>query len=322
MKLSTAINIYVQKKRSGGRLFNNEERGLVAFCKDLVDPPLETVSLCQILAYLNNHHASAISWNGKYLLLRNFFRFWAARDAVESFHILPLRLTNPITRIPHIYSRMELRTLLKKTRACQRLSHTLDAYTLRTLLLFLYATGACVGETLALTLKDLDLKKKEIALGGNGACRSRCIPLNSDLAGVLRSYLKKRNGFRMPNSPLFSRKDGGPILKCTLSLVFVKLRRLAGMSRSNKSECQPWIHDLRSTFAVHRIASWIKEGQDLNKLLLALSAYLGQARLISIERYLFLTPERFRQELNKLSPQKSKKKWRNDPVLMSFLSAL
>ena len=34
------------------------------------------------------------------------------------------------------------------------------------------------------------------------------------------------------------------------------------------------------------------------------------------------TPERFRKELMKLSPQKAKKHWRDDPILMKFLSSL
>jgi hypothetical protein len=35
-----------------------------------------------------------------------------------------------------------------------------------------------------------------------------------------------------------------------------------------------------------------------------------------------MTPERFRKELNKLSPIRGKKHWRDDPVLMSFLANL
>lgn len=57
-------------------------------------------------------------------------------------------------------------------------------------------------------------------------------------------------------------------------------------------------------------------------MLPALSAYLGQVGIVSAERYLALAPERFREELDKLSPQKSKKKWRNDPILMGFLAKL
>jgi integrase/recombinase XerD len=42
-------------------------------------------------------------------------------------------------------------------------------------------------------------------------------------------------------------------------------------------------------------------------MLPALSAYIGQQELASTERYLSLAPERFRKELDKLSPTRGKK---------------
>ena len=58
--------------------------------------------------------------------------------------------------------------------------------------------------------------------------------------------------------------------------------------------------DLRTTFAVHRLTTWLRQGADLNRLIPALSAYMGQCGLGSSERYLKLTPERFRTQLNRL----------------------
>jgi hypothetical protein len=54
----------------------------------------------------------------------------------------------------------------------------------------------------------------------------------------------------------------------------------------------------------------------------ALSAYIGQVGLGSTHRYLSLTPERFRTQLDKLSPRRGKKQWRNNPALMNFLTEL
>jgi integrase/recombinase XerD len=50
---------------------------------------------------------------------------------------------------------------------------------------------------------------------------------------------------------------------------------------------------------------------------------MGQCGLGSSERHLKLTPERFRKELVKLSPQRPKKRrWRDDSALMKFLAEL
>jgi integrase/recombinase XerD len=54
----------------------------------------------------------------------------------------------------------------------------------------------------------------------------------------------------------------------------------------------------------------------------ALAAYLGNAGLESTERYLRLTPERFQNALNKLSPTNSFARWRNDSRLLEFLTGL
>jgi hypothetical protein len=79
---------------------------------------------------------------------------------------------------------------------------------------------------------------------------------------------------------------------------------------------------LRPTFAVHQITSWIRRKEDLNQMLPALAAYMGNAGLESTERYLQLAPERFRGALYKLSPQKSHMRRRDDPALLEFLTYL
>jgi hypothetical protein len=57
-------------------------------------------------------------------------------------------------------------------------------------------------------------------------------------------------------------------------------------------------------------------------MIAALSAYMGQHDLGAAERYLRLTPERFRAQLDKLSPKRSSKRWRDDAALMKFLDGL
>jgi hypothetical protein len=57
-------------------------------------------------------------------------------------------------------------------------------------------------------------------------------------------------------------------------------------------------------------------------MLPALAAYMGQVGLGATDRYFHLTPERFRKELNKLSPFRKKVFWCNDQELMEFLARL
>jgi hypothetical protein len=82
------------------------------------------------------------------------------------------------------------------------------------------------------------------------------------------------------------------------------------------------MNDLKYTFAVHRITSWIRDGANLNRMLPALAAYMGQGGLGSTERYLSMTPERYRKQLEKLSPRRGRGQWRNNKALMKFLATL
>jgi integrase/recombinase XerD len=75
------------------------------------------------------------------------------------------------------------------------------------------------------------------------------------------------------------------------------------------------------TFAVHRISVGIESGDDLNRLLPALAAYMGQVGLGSTARYTALTPARLKKDLNRFSPRSETGRWKNDIELMKFLNS-
>jgi integrase/recombinase XerD len=96
---------------------------------------------------------------------------------------------------------------------------------------------------------------------------------------------------------LFLTRKGTPVNVGTLDALFQVIRRNANVVRFDGSHFQPRLHDLRSTFAVHRIAAWYEQGADAQELLPALGAYLGQFGLVSMNRHLSLTPEHYRKHL-------------------------
>lgn len=144
-----------------------------------------------------------------------------------------------------------------------------------------------------------------------------------DVRARLERYMRGTKRKKPDTENLFARKDGSPIQARILGKSFERLRRLAGIRRDDGPVYQPRMHDLRCTFAVHRIAAWFEQGADLNRMLPALAAYIGQVGLGSTERYLSMTPQRFRRQLIKLSPQRPRnKRWRDDAALMKFLAEL
>lgn len=74
--------------------------------------------------------------------------------------------------------------------------------------------------------------------------------------------------------------------------LFRKLLHYCGIPHGGRGK-GPRIHDLRHTFAVHRLIQWHKEGADINAKLPLLVAYLGHQDFTGTQKYLHLTAELF-----------------------------
>jgi integrase len=196
------------------------------------------------------------------------------------------------TFVPYIYSRRELRLLFDAVPRCQRRSTCRTSeITLRTLLLFLYGTGMRTGEALRLRLVDVDLDRAVITIRGTKFYKSRLVPLGADVVQVLRQYLATPGRWNQHYRPLFQSRQHKRLGHSTVDANFRRLCILAGVRRSDTSSRQPRLHDLRHTFAVHRLTEWYKTGANVQLLLPALSIYLGHIDLSSTQCYLTMTPE-------------------------------
>ena len=71
--------------------------------------------------------------------------------------------------------------------------------------------------------------------------------------------------------------------------------QFAGIARHDESSYQPRLHDLRHSFAVHRVTAWYRQNKDVQRWLPALSTYLGHVDLSATQRYLTMTPELLEQ---------------------------
>jgi integrase/recombinase XerD len=73
--------------------------------------------------------------------------------------------------------------------------------------------------------------------------------------------------------------------------MFGRLRRHTSVCRTAGTKYQPRLHDLRHTFAVHRLVAWYQQGTDVQKLLPRLATYLGHVDIQSTQHYLTMTPD-------------------------------
>ena len=308
MKVSTGVRLYVAQKREMGWNFSTIEAYLVTFSSRVGDIHLSDVTPFQIASFLDRPRTSNSTWHQNYQKLSRFFKYWQFRRQVGSLPMPPVVPRHPHTFVPYIYSREEIRRLVcdsalnRTERPCARV---VDPATFRTLLLFLYGTGVLVSEALTLLEGNVDLTKDLVTLQRHKQSRTRVIPIGPDVHKVLKIYLDSPIRRQFHGGKFFLTRQGKPVAHKTLVFNFQELRLRAGVVRLDGACYQPRMHDLRSTFAVHRIASWYQEGLDAQRMLPALGAYLGQSGFVAMIRHLALTPEHFGKQMAMIGKSKS-----------------
>ena len=295
MKLAEAIELYVQRKRDSGCRFYASERVLRGLLRKVGDLRLSRIGLPQVKSFLQGPKTSAATWRCKHGEVRRFFEYWLRRGEVASLPIPPNLPRCPQTFVPYIYSRAELQRLLDATPLAQpaidKHRCVIAPQTFRTLILFLYGTGLRLGEALNLRRDDVNLNHSVITVRDTKFYKSRLVPVGPDVRKLLSEHLRSRSGDDATSRHLFETRKGAPIHLETVDISFRRLRQAAEVSRQDVTTYQPRIHDLRHTFAVHRLTAWYRAGADVQRLLPALSTYMGHVDIFGTQRYLTMTPE-------------------------------
>jgi len=297
MQLSEAIDLYIHRRRAVGAYLHGPETILRSFLHHYGNLDLHRIRTSQITEFLNGRRGVRPStWRGKYGALKLFFAYWCLRGRLRQSPVPLTAPKPPQDFVPYIYSRTELRRLLNALPQCQRPTACLiTPITFQTLLLLLYGTGMRLGEALGLRIADVDLTQDLIRIREAKFYKTRLVPIGKDVQQVIANYLSSPNRKNRSDSPLFQSKTRDRIKAAIAERTFKRLRKMCGVRRPDTFSFQPRIHDLRHTFAVHRVTEWYRQGADVQKLLPALSTYLGHVSLESTQRYLTMTPELLQQ---------------------------
>jgi integrase/recombinase XerD len=299
MNIKHLVTQYVAFRRALGEQCKTREIHLRAFCR-VIGPrtPIKRIRLKDVNAFLAGTGPFTNTWFSKYTALKGAFRFAINRGKLATAP-LPTDLPKPLPTVtPYIYSREEIRRLLDAIPTCRRLPARIAAPTMRAILLLLYGAGLRRGEVLRLTAADVDLPNSLLTIRYTKFFKSRLVPISRDLGKVLSDYAAWRSA-KYPaagaHSNFFLGEDGAALPPNTLGRAFQRLRKYAGVRRSDTTRFQPRMHDLRHTFAVHRLTEWYRQGADAQRLVYHLSVYLGHVSLVSTQVYLTMTPELLRE---------------------------
>ena len=121
--------------------------------------------------------------------------------------------------------------------------------------------------------------------------KTRLVPLGPQLGRPWLSMQRGATQAPRPEGPFFTTRMGTTVKPDTLQHNFRILCDRAGIRRTDGANEQPRLHDLRHTFAVHRLTSWYRQGADVQRLLQHLSVYLGHVHIRHTQVYLSMTPE-------------------------------
>jgi integrase len=154
------------------------------------------------------------------------------------------------------------------------------------------SSGLRTAEVAALTRSDVDLDRRLLLIRCGKLGKSRWVPIHPTTADVLRRYARKRDRDPLTlNSEAFFVFDyGRPASTHSINYAFhilcdaLKLRPRGDHSRLR-------LRDLRHSFVCHRLQEWYARGLDVDRSILALSTYLGHAKVTDTYWYETATPE-------------------------------
>jgi integrase len=295
MSLEDIIANYITQQRSLGKRYLAEANILAAFRRSVGDVPVRNIRPEMISRFVDRGGTGYETRSRKYRVLAGLFFFAVTRRLLRTSP-MPERRRKRVypTYIPYIYSEAELKRLLAAVPAATAgAQQTIDADTLRALLLLLYGAGLRRGEAMRLKIEDVDIEQSLIHVRQTKFFKTRIVPLSDSLTTVIRAFIARpANSYSAgPESRLFSSRDGTPLCGTTLGVAFRRLCAIANIRRNGGARNQPRMHDLRHSAAVHRVTAWYRCDADLNDLLPNLATYLGHAGLSGTQRYLTMTQE-------------------------------
>jgi site-specific recombinase XerD len=171
------------------------------------------------------------------------------------------------------------------------------AQTCATMLTLLCALGLRHGEVRRLRLRDVDLARRTLLIDQTKFHKSRYVPFGPKVGQCLERFLALRRTTLSPvgeDDLLFMTPSRVPLAYESLYKAFDEI--LGSLAITGVAgERPPRIHDLRHTFAVHRLLRWYREGVDVQSRLLLLSVFMGHVNIHSTQVYLTVTGELLRE---------------------------
>jgi integrase/recombinase XerD len=291
--LAPQIRSFISLRQLSGTDYHSQALLLAYFDRFLAEEKLEAPRITRQITDRYQHSLSHLAprvQSNRFCVVRQLCRYLLRSDPL-TYVPEPLRaLASQAAHQPYIYSQREIGALLAAASALPP-PGSLRPLTYRTLLGLLYSTGIRIGEARALNLADFYEAQQRLYIAEGKFRKSRWVPLSTTTCQALQAYLDRRLRIkpRAPDSPLLLNQRSRRLHQVTVNQAFRRL--LCQCAIRHGEHAGPRIHDLRHTFAVHRLLAWYRAGVDVNARLPWLATYLGHVDIHSTQVYLRATPE-------------------------------
>lgn len=303
--LRQAVQEYLSLRRGLGFKLQETGKALLDFVTFMEQHRASYVTQALALAWAQQPaNAQPAYWAQRLSSVRGFARHRSATDPRTQIPPQGLLPFHPKRAQPYLYSANEIKRLLCAAlqMPCRYERSELRPWTYHCLFGLLSVTGLRLGEARNLKLQDVDLDTAVLTIHGAKFGKDRLVPLHPSTCKVLADYIGRRNRHwagRPVSSYLFvsnwgNRLDGGDIHR-----TFYALSRQIGL-RGVADSHGPRLHDLRHRFATNTLLKWYRSGEDPERRLPVLSAYLGHAHIADTQWYLSASPELMREAMRRL----------------------
>ena len=268
--LTTALHEYIDVRRSLGYQLKNVERNLKNFIAYMKKKNCRHISTKLAVEWATlPQNVKRSTWSRRLSIVRLFAQYLIAEDPRTEIPPSYLLSQQPNRKTPYIYSKKEIRQLLK---GCQLLSsQRLRHHTYFTFFGLMVVTGCRINELISLNRDDLDVKNNWIIIRNSKCDQSRLLPLHRTTMQQLKKYNKIRDQFPVNDVNAFFLSDRGTrITEWSARFAFIQISKKIGL-RDFSDSYGPRIHDIRHSFAVRTLLNWYREGIDINKKMIFLS---------------------------------------------------
>lgn len=285
-ELNIYLNEYLQLRRTLGYKLKYPGMILPQFISYLETAGTEIITTELAISWARlRHNVQPILLAKRLGAVRGFAKYM---QAIDKTHEVPPRDVFGASQqrpVPYLWSNADIKRLMQGT---EKIKPVMLGVSCKTLFGLLSASGMRIGEALSLELDDVNLINNVITIREGKFGRPRLVPLHESTANALEFYSTLCEDFRSRPRPFFISQSGSRLRYPVVRNHFNQITASLGL---RTIDVHPRIHDLRHTFAMASLISWLRSGADVNALMPVLSTYLGHVSPASTWWYLQASPK-------------------------------